>query len=69
MNSNASALNEKIQTLAAEQISELEQFVEFLRFRGQERDLTCAAETLSAPAFEAIWDNPGDEAYDALEPR
>jgi hypothetical protein len=33
MNSNVNALSEKIQTLSAEQISEVEGFVEFIRFR------------------------------------
>lgn len=66
MNSDVSALNEKIQALSAEQLSEVEDFVEFLRFRGQERELTRAAAALSAQAFEAVWNNPGDDAYDAL---
>lgn len=66
MSANTTALNEKIQTLNAEQISEVEDFVEFLRFRGQERDLARAAASVSAPSFEAVWNNPGDEAYDAL---
>ena len=66
MNSNASTLTEKIQSLSAEQIVEVEDFVEFVRLRGQERGLTRAATSLSAPAFEAVWNNPEDAAYDAL---
>ena len=66
MNSNASTLTEKIQSLSAEQIIEVEDFVEFVRLRGQERGLTRAATSLSAPAFEAVWNNPEDAAYDAL---
>jgi hypothetical protein len=66
MNSNASTLTEKIHSLSAEQIVEVEDFVEFVRLRGQERGLTRAASAVSAPAFEAVWNNPEDAAYDAL---
>jgi hypothetical protein len=66
MNSNASTLTEKIQTLSADQIVEVEDFVEFVRLRGQERGLARAAAEVSGPAFEAIWNNPEDAAYDAL---
>jgi hypothetical protein len=66
MNSNASALTEKIQSLSAEQIVEVEDFVEFVRLRGQERRLARAASTVSTAAFEAVWNNPEDAAYDAL---
>jgi hypothetical protein len=66
MNTNAITLTEKIQSLCAEQIAEVEDFVEFVRLRGQERGLTRAASAVSAPAFEAVWNNPEDAAYDAL---
>ncbi|HEX7159034.1 MAG TPA: hypothetical protein VF214_08480 [Edaphobacter sp.] len=66
MNQNAAILTEKIQMLSAEQIAEVEDFVEFLRLRGQERDLTRAAAAMSASSFEAVWANTEDDAYDAL---
>jgi hypothetical protein len=66
MSANASALTEKIQSLSADQVAEVEDFVEFVRLRGQERGLTQAATTASGPAFEAIWNNPEDAVYDAL---
>jgi hypothetical protein len=66
MNSNASTLTEKIKTLSADQIAEVEDFVEFVRLRGQERGLARATTVLSGPAFEAVWNNPEDAAYDAL---
>jgi hypothetical protein len=66
MNANASTLTEKIQTLSAEQIAEVEDFVEFVRLRGQERGLARAMSAASAPAFEAVWNDPEDAAYDAL---
>jgi hypothetical protein len=40
MNPNASALTEKIQSLSVEEIVEVEDFVEFVRLRGEERGLT-----------------------------
>jgi hypothetical protein len=66
MNAAASTLTEKIQSLTDEQIVEVEDFVESVRLRQHERGFTHVATTASAPAFEAIWDNPEDAAYDAL---
>lgn len=60
------ALIEKIAALPAERIAEIEDFVDFIRQREQERALTRAAAAMSAPAFAAIWSNPDDDAYDAL---
>ena len=66
MNRFASNLAEKLEALSPEQIAAVEDFVEFLRSRGQERALTRAASAASAPAFELIWNNPEDDAYDTL---
>ena len=66
MNSNLNSLSDKIQTLSAEQITEVEGFVESLRQRGQDGELVSSAGTMSAPALEAIWNNPEDDVYDAL---
>ncbi len=56
----------KIQTLSADQLAEVEDFIDFLRFRAQEREITRAAASMSEPAFRAIWVNPEDDVYDAL---
>jgi hypothetical protein len=66
MNSSAVTLAEKIQSLSAEQIAEVEDFVEFVRLREHERGMIRTAAAASAPAFEAVWDNLEDAAYDAL---
>lgn len=66
MHANTQALMEKIETLPAERIAEVEDFVEFLRLREQERALTRAATAASEPAFAKVWSNPDDDAYDAL---
>jgi hypothetical protein len=63
---NAKALLEKIAALPAEGIAEIEDFVEFIAAREQERSLTRAATETSKPVFAAIWDNPEDSVYDAL---
>jgi hypothetical protein len=66
MNADTQALIEKIRALPAERIAEIEDFVDFIRLREQERALTRDAAETSAPAFAAIWSNPGDDVYDAL---
>lgn len=60
------ALIDKIQALPAERIAEVEDFVDFIRMREQERALARTAAATSAPAFAAIWNNPDDDVYDAL---
>jgi hypothetical protein len=66
MSTDTQALIEKIQALPAERIAEIEDFVDFVRLREQERALTRAAAATSAPSFAAIWSNPDDDAYDAI---
>ena len=41
-------------------------FVEFIRYRGNDDALTKAAEKLSEQSFQRIWDNPEDADYDSL---
>jgi hypothetical protein len=60
------ALIEKLNTLAVDRLAEVEDFVDFLRSRDQDRALFRAASAASAPAFAAVWDNPEDDVYDAL---
>lgn len=66
MRADTQALIAKIEALPAERIAEVEDFVDFIRLREQARALTRAASAASAPAFAAIWNNPDDDAYDAL---
>lgn len=60
MPADIKTLMEKIASLPPERIAEIEDFVDFLRLREQERAPT------AAPALAAIWDNPDGEAYDPL---
>ncbi len=66
MRASVDSLTEKIQSLSAEQIAEVEDFVEFIGLRGQERQLTEGSSAAIAPAFAVVWDNPEDAVYDAL---
>jgi hypothetical protein len=66
MPANTQALIEKIQALPPERITEIEDFVDFVRLREQDRALIHAAAATSAPSFAAIWSNPDDDAYDAI---
>jgi len=62
----AQALMAKIQALPSGRIAEVEAFVDFIASREQDRSLARAAAATSAPAFAAVWNNPEDDAYDAL---
>jgi hypothetical protein len=66
MSPHTQALIDKIQSLPAERRAEVEDFVDFIRQREQERALTRAAMAVSEQSFANIWSNPEDDAYDAL---
>jgi hypothetical protein len=66
MVANTRALIEKIQALPDDRIVEVEDFVDFIASREQERALIRAAAAASTPAFAKVWSNPDDDAYDAL---
>jgi hypothetical protein len=59
-------LIDKITALPVELMAEVEQFVDQVREREQDRALARAATAASAPAFAAVWNNPEGDAYDAL---
>ena len=60
------ALIEKLNTLPADRLHEVEDFADFLRLRDQGRALVHAAGAASTPAFAAVWNNPEDDVYDAV---
>lgn len=63
---NDQTLIEKIRSLPPEKVAEVEDFVDFLMLRNEERRLTAAATKLSEDAFRRVWDNPDDADYDRL---
>lgn len=59
-------LIDKIRVLLPEKLAEVEDFVDFLRQRNEERRLTQAAMKVAEAAFQKVWDNPADAEYDKL---
>jgi hypothetical protein len=64
--SDTQSLMDRIQALPPDRIAEVEDFVDFLCLRERDRALVRAAAAMSEPSLAAIWDNPDDDAYDAL---
>ena len=60
------AILEKLQHLPSEKVAEVEDFIDFLAQRQDDRHLTRAVTQLSERALEKVWDNPDDAAYDQL---
>lgn len=56
----------KICRLPPEKVAEVEDFVEFLRYRSENNTLTKAASKLSEKSFQQAWDNTEDAEYDNL---
>jgi hypothetical protein len=65
-NNAATDLFAKIQQLPPEKITEVEDFVDFLRSKSEDRITAQAVTRLSEQAFTKIWDNSDDAEYDNL---
>ncbi len=63
---NTQELFNKIKQLPPEKVAVVDDFVEFLRHRGEEETLVRAASKLSEKSFQQAWDNPEDAEYDNL---
>jgi hypothetical protein len=59
-------LIQKIRSLPPERLAEVEDFVDWLTLRDQDRHLIQAVARLSEKAFRAVWDNLDDAEYDRL---
>ncbi|WP_333412733.1 toxin-antitoxin system, antitoxin component, Xre family protein [Microcoleus sp. T2B6] len=57
---------EKIRSLPPDKITVLEDFMDFLLTRSEDRLLVYTATQLSEAVFAKIWDNPEDAEYDEL---
>ena len=69
MTVTALILIEKIKQLPPQRMTEVEDFVDFLRAketREHEHRLTQAATKASEASFAAVWDNDEDAAYDQM---
>ncbi len=59
-------LIDKLEALPPERIDEVENFIDFIKQRDQNRQLTHAAMKMAEPSLKKVWDNPDDAVYDAL---
>ena len=59
-------LIQKLRDLPPERLAEVEDFVDFLLQRDDDRRLTQGAAQLSEASFQKIWDNDEDAVYDDL---
>jgi len=57
---------EKMKSLRPERIAEVEDFVDFLKLRDEERGVTQAAGSLAEESLRKVWDNADDADYDRL---
>ena len=57
---------EKLKGLRPERIAEVEDFVDFLKTRDDERGLAQAAGSLAEESLRKVWDNADDADYDRL---
>ena len=61
------ALIAKIEALPADRLAEIEDFVDFIRLRDQDRAPDPRRRRpASTASFAAVWNNPEDDDYDAL---
>lgn len=66
MNAPDQVLFDKIKQLPPQRMAEVEDFVDFLRAREDERRLAQAAAKASEASFAKVWDNDEDAAYDRM---
>lgn len=66
MPADSQLLIEKIRALPPDRLAVVEEFVDFIRLRGQQSGLARDAAAASAAAFAAVWNNPDDDVYDTL---
>lgn len=59
-------LIDKLDQLPPERVAEVEDFIDFLRTRDQDLNLSRTASKVSEASFAKVWDNTDDAAYDQL---
>ncbi len=57
---------EKLEHLSPERLAEVEDFIDFLRQRDQDKRLRQEYVQASENAFNQVWDNDDDAIYDCL---
>jgi len=61
-----SILIQKLQRLSTQRLAEVEDFVDFLQAREEDRQLVQAAAKAAEARFATVWDNDEDAAYDRM---
>ena len=61
-----SGLLEKLKALPPHRVAEVEDFIDFLRTREEDRAIASSAAKASERAFAEVWDNELDAAYDRM---
>ena len=56
----------KLERLPPERVAEVEDFIDFLHHRDDDRGLVQVAQVVSESALHAVWDNSADADYDHL---
>lgn len=57
---------QKLRALPPERIVEVDDFIDFLKTRDQDRSLVRATMGATESVLETVWDNPDDAEYDRL---
>ena len=60
------SLIHKLEALPAERLDEVEDFIDFLKQRNQDRRLTHSTTQVAEGSFAQVWDNTDDAVYDRL---
>ena len=63
---DTNSLLAKLKVLPPQRLAEVEDFVDFLRSRDEDRGLMRAAAEASQASFANVWDNEDDAEYDRL---
>ncbi len=66
MSATEQMLIDKIRQLPPQRLTEVEDFVDFLRLRESEQRLTQAAAKMAEASFAVVWNNDEDAAYDRM---
>ena len=56
----------KLERLPPERVAEVEDFIDFLHHRDENRSLVQATQGISESTLHAVWNNPNDADYDRL---
>ena len=59
-------IKEKVNQLSVEQIEQVEKFIDLLRNKDENTQLTLASTKIAESAFDKVWNNPEDAEYDSL---